>query len=532
MSYPIKQLAELCDIVIGRTPARKEQKYWGKGNKWVSISDLTSKVVCDTKEEITDYAVARTRCRKVPKGTLLFSFKLTIGKMAFAGCDLYTNEAIAALHIKNTDILCSEYLFFALQVAKLLGSNQAVMGKTLNSKSLAQIEIRLPPLDDQIRIAHLLGKVEGLIAQRKQHLQQLDDLLKSVFLEMFGDPVRNEKGWETTEIETLCEALIDCPHSTPVYSDEKTGYYCVRSGDIVDGYLDLSKTLHVGREIYEDRIKRYTPQIGDIVYSREGGRLGNAARILRGESICLGQRIMLFKVGEENSADFLWALLESRSFKAKLQGLVGGGAAPRVNIKDLKKIVLIKPPNDLQIQFSGITKRIDHIKYSYQQSLNDLETLYGALSQKAFKGELDLSRAPLPEQKPDEAAPEAKTPEASDENESAVMMDRFSQLDMAAMSSAEGRAQILKQWFGEWLSDTVTEQELSPDHFWQRVRYSALDYQGDDDASLDFSLQDYDQFKQWLFDAIAEGRIEQTRNKIKMAEKVEFGNQIVLKKVR
>ncbi len=271
-----------------------------------------------------------------------------------------------------------------------------VKGIHLYPKDVERIKVPLPTLDDQKRIAHLLGKVEGLIARRKQHLQQLDDLLKSVFLEMFGDPVRNEKGWDTAEIEKLCGAVIDCPHSTPVYSDEKTGYYCVRSGDIVDGYLDLSKTLHVGRDIYEERIKRYTPQIGDIVYSREGGRLGNAARILGGESICLGQRIMLFKASEENSADFLWALLESRSFKTKLQGLVGGGAAPRVNIKDLKKITVIQPTNDIRIQFSRITKQIDQIKSRYQQSLTDLETLYGALSQKAFKGELDLSRVPLP----------------------------------------------------------------------------------------------------------------------------------------
>ena len=153
MKYPIKKLSEICDITIGRTPARKNPEYWGKGNKWAAISDLTSKVICKTKEEITDYAVTQTRCRKVPKGTLLFSFKLTIGKMAFTGCDLYTNEAIAALHIKHQEEVYSDYLFYALQVARLLGSNQAVMGKTLNSKSLAQIKIPLPPLETQKKIA-------------------------------------------------------------------------------------------------------------------------------------------------------------------------------------------------------------------------------------------------------------------------------------------------------------------------------------------------------------------------------------------
>ena len=192
-----EKLSALLDISMGRTPSRNESKYWGEGHKWVSIRDLNSKIITETKEQITDLAIEEARCKVVPRGTLLFSFKLTIGKMAFAGCDLFTNEAIAAFPIKDKRKLNSEFLYYALLSAKFAGPNQAAMGKTLNSKSLADIEIPLPPLDDQIRIAHLLGKVEGLITQRKENLQQLDELLKSVFLEMFGDPVLNEKGWKT-----------------------------------------------------------------------------------------------------------------------------------------------------------------------------------------------------------------------------------------------------------------------------------------------------------------------------------------------
>ena len=90
-------LSELCEILIGRTPSRSVSKYWGKGHKWVSISDMKEEFVSSTKEEITDEAIAALRCRKIPKGTLLLSFKLSVGKLAFAGTDLYTNEAIAAL---------------------------------------------------------------------------------------------------------------------------------------------------------------------------------------------------------------------------------------------------------------------------------------------------------------------------------------------------------------------------------------------------------------------------------------------------
>lgn len=393
----------------------------------------------------------------------------------------------------------------------------------ITNAGIKKITVPFPLLDDQKRIAHLLGKVEGLIARRKQHLQQLDDLLKSVFLEMFGDPVRNEKGWDTAEIEKLCKAVIDCPHSTPVYRDEKTGYYCVRSGDIVDGYLDLSKTLHVGWDVYGERIKRYTPQIGDIVYSREGGRLGNAARILGGESICLGQRIMLFKANEENSLDFLWALLESRSFKTKLQGLVGGGAAPRVNIKDLKKITVIQPPNDIQTQFSRITKRIDQIKSRYQQSLADLETLYGALSQKAFKGELDLSRVPLPPE--DSGITEEEQSEAEDKPKE-PLFELPAPADLAVLKSSDGRKALISDWLTACL-DQLGDAPFAAQPFidaarqrlWELTEYDAPDW----------GVAEYDELKTWVFAQIEGGKLKQTRDIICVNEKRQFGNQVILR---
>ena len=152
---------------------------------------------------------------------------------------------------------------------------------------------------------------------------------------MFGDPVHNEKGWDFGPVETMCQRIIDCPHSTPVYSDSVTANHCLRSSDIVDGYIDLSQTFHVNTEIFAERIRRHEPRICDIIYSREGGRLGNAARVIGSEKVCLGQRMMLFGVNSTTRCEFFWALLESTPFKRKLMGLVGGGAAPRVNIKDL-----------------------------------------------------------------------------------------------------------------------------------------------------------------------------------------------------
>jgi type I restriction enzyme S subunit len=374
-------------------------------------------------------------------------------------------------------------------------------------------QIPVPSLDDQIRIAHLLGKVEALIAQRKQHLQQLDDLLKSVFLEMFGDPVRNEKGWRTSPLEDFCDAIIDCPHSTPQYADANTGYFCVRSSDIVDGYLVLSNALHVTQEVYEERIARYRPALGDIIYSREGGRLGNAARIVRDASICLGQRMMLFKVNANSTAEFLWALLESAQFKAKLQGLVGGGAAPRVNIKDLKKIVVAKPSPQLQVSFAILVKKVDSLRGVYERSLIDLEALYGVLSQCAFKGELNLSRVPLPDDQGGVAH--------GKQGEQTEQLDRLSlprdtlaptEITNHLVQAAQPlkRGELLARWFNRYLTNTLPDAKLGSAQFleaaWQTLQQTQLESDGETPA---LALDDYDVLKELIFKALDSEELNQ-----------------------
>jgi type I restriction enzyme S subunit len=373
----------------------------------------------------------------------------------------------------------------------------------ITNGGIEKLEIPVPPLHDQIRIAHLLGKLEGLIAQRKQHLQKLDNLLKSVFLEMFGDPVVNEKAWGLSSIEALCEAVVDCPHSTPLYSETKTGYYCVRSGDIVNGYLDLSATYQVAQGIFEDRVAKYRPQINDIVYSREGGRLGNAARIIGAEPICLGQRMMLFNVNQSCKPEFLWALLESVRFKAKLQGLIGGGAAPRVNIKDLKKVVVIKPDLNLQISFSKIVLKVDQLRNRYLLSLTDLEGLYGALSQKAFKGELDLSHvliASIENEQEGESMPvvsATKTP--------AVVLP--APAADAQLNEPKQRKQAITEWLHAYLRQLGQGGAFATQAF---VAASNDRLLAREDETNAWGPLDYDQLKVLVFEALAFGTLTQT----------------------
>lgn len=394
-------LSDICEISSGGTPSRSIPSYYKGEIPWAKISDIENAengVVFDTEEKISLEGLKSIRNKLFPKGTLLFAMYGSIGKVAIAGRELSTNQAILGIRPKKTDEVNLKYLkmWFERNKQRLISQGRGVALQNRSATIIRKIKIPLPPLDDQIRIATVLTQAEKLIAKRKESIAMLDELLKSTFLDMFGDPVRNEKGWEIVSIKELCSKVIDCPHNTPQYSGILTDLYCIRSADIQNGYLEFNNTLQVDVHTFNQRNVRHIPSYNDIVFTREGGRLGNCARVPRDVKICLGQRIMLFVVDSSiATSEFLWALLNTNSLQQCISNLAGGGAAPRVNIKDFIKIECFCPPHLLQNQFTSIVKKIESLKEKYTQSLTELENLYGSLSQRAFKGELDLSKVSL-----------------------------------------------------------------------------------------------------------------------------------------
>lgn len=147
-------LAEIVEFMIGKTPARNDPRYWdSEDHNWVSIADMVHYgTVTDTKERVSDLALREIfRNRKAPSGSILMSFKLTIGKVARAGIDCFHNEAIISLKPPEPQLL--EYLFRFLPVFALLQtSNNAIKGSTLNKTLLTEMPIALPPLAEQDRI--------------------------------------------------------------------------------------------------------------------------------------------------------------------------------------------------------------------------------------------------------------------------------------------------------------------------------------------------------------------------------------------
>lgn len=185
-NWAIKLLGDICDIGMGRTPPRLNQEYWGRGYKWLSIADLKSKVVCESKEEITQAAASMLEI--IPKGTLLMSFKLSIGRLCFAGCDLFTNEAIC--NFKNLREN-ADFLYYALGRTDFsLYGKQAVKGYTLNKESLQRVEVLLPPRAEQDAIAEALTSLDTELEALAKRLEKIVAIKQGMMQELLTGRTR------------------------------------------------------------------------------------------------------------------------------------------------------------------------------------------------------------------------------------------------------------------------------------------------------------------------------------------------------
>jgi type I restriction enzyme S subunit len=184
--WETKRLGEICEIAMGRTPPRLNQAFWGHGYKWLSIADLQTKVVSNSKEEITELAASTMTI--IPKGTLLMSFKLSLGRLCFAGCDLFTNEAICSFNNLQAN---AEFLYYVLGRTDFsLYGKQAVKGYTLNKESLKIIEVTLPPLPEQTAIAAVLTDMDATLSALEQRRDKTRALKQGMMQELLTGRTR------------------------------------------------------------------------------------------------------------------------------------------------------------------------------------------------------------------------------------------------------------------------------------------------------------------------------------------------------
>ena len=193
--WEVVRLGDIVNFKIGRTPPRKNKDYWTNGKYyWVSISDMKNRYINNTSEMVSEKAHKEIFKEKLtPAGTLLMSFKLTIGRTAILNVDAYHNEAIISIYPKENKVL-KEFLFYYLPAVDYSNlQDKAIKGNTLNTSKLNKIPIPLPPLDEQQKIANILTTIDQKIQAEEKKKEALQNLFKTLLQQLMTGKIRVKK---------------------------------------------------------------------------------------------------------------------------------------------------------------------------------------------------------------------------------------------------------------------------------------------------------------------------------------------------
>ena len=383
------RLDELFDLQMGKTPSRNNPEYWdSEDHKWISIGDLSKcgKYICETREYLSDKAVAKSGISQIPANTVIMSFKLSIGKTAITPEPMYSNEAIMSFRDKRVVPLLPDYIFYMFSGRDWdAGTNKAVMGKTLNKATLSQIRIKVHSLSEQQEIVFVLDKAKAIIEARQQELQKLDELVKARFIEQFGDVKTGVYKFETRKLGEV--AVVGSSHrvfTTEFVENGVPFYRGTEIGELANG-IKPENPYRITKEHYDRLVSDETkPQIGDLLMPS----ICNKGQVWMvdtdepfyykdGRVLCISPNRKLF------NCKYLEQFMREKTL-VEYPKLGSGSTFAEFKIFLLKEIDVLIPPIELQNQFAAFVEQTDKSKAAVKKAMDEAQLLFDSLMQKYF----------------------------------------------------------------------------------------------------------------------------------------------------
>jgi len=305
----------------------------------------------------------------------------TCGSLNISEPNSYINGNAMALDSLKQDIVDINYLYYALRNR---GFKDVISGSAqpqITRQGLQKVTIALPSIEEQKKSIQIFNAADSLRQKRKEQIKLLDDYLKSVFYEMFGDPVKNEKGWEIRTLQDLTTKLGDGLHGTPIYTEE--GDYCFINGNNLENGEIIIKdsTKRVSREEFEEYKK---PLNETSMLVSINGTLGRVA-FYHGEKVVLGKSVCYFNVKQnEVNLSYLYNILKSEYFLKHATDNSTGSTIKNVSLKTMRGYPVVLPPLSLQNKFATIVQKTESIKQKMHASLDEMDNLFNALMQRCF----------------------------------------------------------------------------------------------------------------------------------------------------
>ena len=381
------RLGDVCTVVSGTTPKSTQTEYWDGDLNWVTPAELTdeSDIIYDSQRKITQQAVIDSSLKSFPAGTVLLSSRAPIGKVAIAGTEMYCNQGFKNLIC--SDKIYNRYLYHFLK-DKTDYLNSLGRGATFKeiSKSIVEnIEIPLPPLEEQRKIAAVLDKVSDLIAKRRTQLDKLDELVKSRFIEMFGMPGTDAFGWGMDRLGNACYINPKKGQDTRLVKGLDVSF--VPMPAVTEhGEIDAS-----ARKKYEEVKTGFTYFAEhDVLFAKitpcmENGKGAIARNLCNGIGFGSTEFHVLRPIQEKTNPHWIYTLTSFSQFREDAaNNMTGSAGQRRVPVSFLENYLVSVPPFDLQNQFADFAKQTDKSKLAVQKSLEKLEILKKALMQQYF----------------------------------------------------------------------------------------------------------------------------------------------------
>ncbi|ELA9340951.1 restriction endonuclease subunit S [Vibrio parahaemolyticus] len=327
----------------------------------------------------------------VDDGDILYAMIGTIGNPVIVQGDRdFSIKNVALFKFSKSQVF--NRFFYHLLGSSLVAQQfeKNARGGTQKFVSLGNIralQIPLPPLDEQKRIAAILDKADAIRQKRKQAIDLADEFLRSVFLDMFGDPVTNPKGWETITLNEVTTKITDGVHSKPEYTESGVPFVSVKN--ITTGVLSFDDTKYISPNAHEKYIKRCNPELHDILYTKVGATYGRPAIVEVDKEFSLYVSVALIKPNHELvNPYFLKEVLATSALKRQADRAIKGAGVPDLHLVEIKKFIIPLPDMSIQEEYVNKTKNIRSKKLKFQQSLELIEENFKSLSQRAFSGKL------------------------------------------------------------------------------------------------------------------------------------------------
>lgn len=390
MNYPVKNIGEVFKVTSGGTPNRKVKENFENGViPWVKTGDLKGKYVNEPEEFITQKALSNSSAKIFPENTVLLAmYGATIGACSILPFEAATNQACAAL--LPTGGCDPNYLYYFLQSIKDELIRRGVGGAQPNISAgiIKKIQIPIPPLATQNKIAAILDAANDHLQKTRQLLTKYNELAQSIFLEMFGDPVTNPKGWDFVHLHELIDKKRGISYGVVQRGDhEDDGVPLIRIRDLIEGSYNVDNLVRTNKA-NSDKYKRTILHGGEFLISIRGtvGKISIAPEKAKGWNIT--REVAIIPVVKDIEKDFLLHFLRSQGAQSKILGDVKGVAQSGINLKDLRDLLIFMPPKSNQLKFVNLVQNISNQKAQALEELVKAEELFNSLLQKSFKGEL------------------------------------------------------------------------------------------------------------------------------------------------